>query len=67
MRKDSVLKTSAQNPTKKFLIDSLSKASREQRAADERRFLVIHDKKVAQRRKSGFKSLSKRLLIRGPN
>ena len=54
--------TSALNPTKKFLIDSLSKAGREQRAADERRFLVIHDKKVAQRRKKWIQELEQKVI-----
>ena len=47
---------------KKFLIDSLSKAGREQRAADERRFLVIHDKKVAQRRKKWIQELEQKVI-----
>ena len=34
---------SAQNPTKKYLIHSLSEVGKEQRAADEKRFSLIHD------------------------
>ena len=54
--------TSALNPTKKFLIDSLSKAGREQRAADERRFSVIHDKNVSRRRKKWIQELEQKVI-----
>ena len=53
---------SAQNPTKKYLIHSLSEVGKEQRAADEKRFSLIHDKKVAERRKKWIQELEQKVI-----